>query len=57
MTERYSHLDARLISSVTEAQSVITGGEKPGRGNSKRRPNLQLVKTTESETAPKRKRA
>jgi hypothetical protein len=44
MTERYSHLDARQIASVTEAQSVISG-EKP---------NLKIVKMPETENIRKR---
>jgi integrase len=43
MTKRYSHLDARQIASVTEAQSVISG-EKP---------NLKIVKMPETENIRK----
>ena len=46
MTRRYSHLDARYIESVTEAQSVITG-----------RSGLRLVPQAETENSPARKRA
>ena len=32
MTERYSHLDARQIDAIIEAQAVIAGADQPKEG-------------------------
>jgi integrase len=67
MSEWYAHLDARQLSSVMDAQRVITGTKKaaaikPVRVNTETGKNagrveLKLVKIPERETAPARKRA
>jgi integrase len=71
MTEWYTHFDTRQLSDVMEAQHVITGNKKPGKGaatgkaakgtvgSGKKpgRPEIKLVKMPEWETAAARKRA
>jgi len=65
-TERYSHLDARLIGDIVEAQAVICGGgkkkAKPGEAKKLKaqkasKPVLMLVKKPVREQMPERKHA
>jgi integrase len=72
MTEWYSHFDARRLADVMEAQEIIAGNREPRQSgatasdraagksaNVKQpgRPALKLIKTADTGSGPKRKRA
>jgi integrase len=70
MSEWYSHMDARDLTGIMDAQQVITGGKKTkkktggdtkdgraGAGKKPGRPDLKIVKLPERQENPARKRA